>query len=102
MVIRCGSLGTIAGFRFGYLRRGSVVLGRANGQYIWIVAGSGDGAEPIASLEAQTTEVAPGHYHHNACLPSRFYGLAEGILRVADADSAPQRQIDDPNVVGVL
>ena len=102
MIIRCGALRAVAGQSFSATRGRSVGLGRTHCQHVRIIAWCGDGSETVASIYAQTAVVAGSHDHHDATLPGGFNCLAERILRVADADAASQRQVDDSNVVGIL
>jgi CBS domain-containing protein len=57
---------------------------------------------PLLPLMLKRSVIACCHYDHNPGFPGRFHGLAERILRIADEDAAPERQVDDSDVVSAL
>ena len=102
MVVACRALRAVAGNRIVRAASRIVRLHAADGDDKGVVARSRNGSVAVAAIDADASEVAGRHHHCDARVPGLFHGLAKRIIGITAGYWAPQRKVDDLDVVGVL
>src|SRR5581483_4273585 len=102
VVVSRGPLGAVAGH--DVVRAVGSLHGThgAHGDDVGIVGGRGDGSVALVAGGVVASLIAGGDYHHDSRLPRRFHGLAERVVSVTLEHLPSEREVDHPDVVGVL
>src|SRR5260370_44711 len=75
---------------------------RADGDYIWVIAGRGDRSVAMVIVRIVSAIVTGGYPYYDSRFPGLFHSLAQGVRGIAVEKAAAPRDMNDPEMLQTL